>query len=227
MDQWVEAMESRRARAQDDQQHPRQLVVCLNGAVEDGLIANNPALRVAASRRHTSSASTCASTRSLSTWTRARRSTARWPSCSSAAACVSRRRSALEWATWSSRPGRRDRRLPLAQEEGGGRLDEVRPLSLGGDRTRTLERAARPPRPSRRDDLPARRHDAHVFVMPVRVGQAGSRPLGRRRGGRADGPHDRLARLAQGSVAGRRAARHAAARAAPHRRGLGGRAGTR
>ena len=56
------------------------LVVCLNDAVEDGLLAVNPALRVQRLPRLTSSATTCGSTRSPATSMRVPMYTGRWPS---------------------------------------------------------------------------------------------------------------------------------------------------
>ena len=81
MAEWIEAMEADGLAPKTINNTLGTLVVCLNDAVEDGLIAANPALRVRRLPPGTSSASTCDCTRSPSTWTRARPSTDHWRSC--------------------------------------------------------------------------------------------------------------------------------------------------
>ena len=82
MDELAEAVEAGELAPKTVNNTLGTLVVCLNAAVEDGLIASNPgAAGRATSARRTSSASTCACTRSRSTSTRARTSTGRSPSC--------------------------------------------------------------------------------------------------------------------------------------------------
>jgi Phage integrase, N-terminal SAM-like domain len=77
----VEAMQDGELAAKTINNSLGTLVVCLNAAVEDKLIAASPALRVPRLPLPILSATTCVCTRSRSISTPARRSIARWLSC--------------------------------------------------------------------------------------------------------------------------------------------------
>jgi hypothetical protein len=79
MDEWAEAVDADELAPKTVNNTLGTLVVCLNEAGEDGLIASNPALRYGACRQSTSSASTCGCRRSGSTWTAARPPTGHLP----------------------------------------------------------------------------------------------------------------------------------------------------
>ena len=155
------------------------LVVCLNAAVEDGLMAANPALRVprlppAHIERE---------------YLRLHEIPLYLGSCSAvyrplaelliASGLRISEALALLMSDLDLEESRRDdHRVPLAQTGRNGRIDQVRPLPLGRDRAGPLAGAARPPGAPRRDGVRPQRQDARVRDASARR-QTRQWPLGR------------------------------------------------
>ncbi len=169
MDQWTEAMEAEDLAAKTINNSLGTLVVCLNAAAEDGLMATSPALRVPRLPHRTSSASICACTRYPPIWTRARTSTGRSRELLIGSGLripetLALRISDLELedsgglvVVYRSRKKKRT--------VGSTKSDRFRSVEIGRGLSRVLSDHV-----ARRSEMAStEQHEAHLFVMPMRV----------------------------------------------------------
>ena len=196
------------------------LVVCLNAAVEDGLIATNPALRVGRlpAGSHRAGLPAPARDPALPRLVLGRLPPARRGADRQRAADLRGAGAAHSATSSSSRPAGRSSSTARASATPSARRSlTASARSRSARRLRasfatSLQRVA----PSWPQDTAPK---SVLFVMPVRTRNAASGRWESAGVAGAAGPHHRLARLAQAGARGCRAPRHAAARAAAHRRG--------